>query len=190
MGTFPFILFGIKRDTFGGDLMLFLKIIIYIVLFTCCYLIGALIAKKYANRVSELKDFRNALNMFKTKIKFTYEPIPDIFKQICNSLDNSVGNVFKKASENMKYKTAEYAWVKAIEEQENLNLTKEDIDVLKNLGKLLGKVDIEGQTRDIELVESFLDTQIDKSEKEKATNEKLYKTLGIVCGFVLVIILI
>lgn len=170
--------------------MLFLKIIIYITLFISCYIIGLLISKKYTNRVEQLKDFKNALNIFKTKIRFTYEPIPDIFNQISGSLNNNVGNIFKKASENMKYKTAEHAWIKAIESQEVLSLTKEDAGILKTLGKLLGKTDIEGQTNEIELVESFLDTQIEKSEKERINNEKLYKTLGVVCGLVLVIVLV
>ena len=170
--------------------MLFLKIIMCITLFICCYLIGILISKRYTNRVVQLKDFRNALNIFKTKIRFTYEPVPDIFMQIGNNLNNNVGEVFKKASERMKYKTAGYSWEKTIEEKENLNLTKEDIDILKNLGKLLGKTDVEGQTSEIELVESFLDIQIEKSEKEKNRNEKLYKTLGVVCGLMLVIVLL
>ena len=170
--------------------MLFLRLIICFCIFISCYLIGLLIAKKYINRVIELKEFKNALNMFKTKIRFTHEPIPELFEQIANSLENNVGNIFRKASNYMKTKTAEYSWKKTLEEKESLSLTKEDIHVLKNLGKLLGKTDLEGQTNEIALVETFLEMQIDKAEEEREKNEKLYKTLGAVFGLVLVIILV
>ncbi len=49
--------------------------------FICSY-IGNLFSKKYTNRLAELKEMKNALNILKTKIRFTYEPIPEIFKQI------------------------------------------------------------------------------------------------------------
>lgn len=49
---------------------------------------------------------------------------------------------------------------------------------------------MEGQISEIELVSHFLDTQIEKAEKERTKNEKLYKTLGGIIGAVLFIILI
>ena len=66
----------------------------------------------------------------------------------------------------------------------------DDKDVLKKLGKLLGQTDVEGQISEIEVTENFLDMQIEKAEEERKKNQKLYKTLGIVTGLVLVIILL
>ena len=63
-----------------------------------------------------------------------------------------------------------------------MSLNEEDKNVVKNLGKLLGKTDIEGQLSQIDLTLSFLDGQIEKAEKEKEKNEKLYKTLGVMTG--------
>ena len=81
------------------------------------------------------------------------------------------------------------AWEEALEES-NTNMTKEDIEVLKNLSNLLGKVDIEGQVNEVELVENFLDTQIELAQEEKQRYVKMYKTLGITIGLAVVIILI
>ena len=69
-------------------------------------------------------------------------------------------------------------------------LEQEDKDILKNLGKLLGKTDIEGQLSEIELTSSFLDSQIKKAEQERERNGKLYKTLGVITGIGIVIVLI
>jgi len=168
--------------------MFLIKIIIYIALLGTSTLIGIMLSGKYTNRVTELKEFKNALNIFKTKIKFTYEPIPDVFKEMGELLKNNVGNIFKISSEYMQKETATYAWEKALTENKNLNLTKEDIKILLNLSKLLGKTDIEGQISEIELVDTFLNTQIEEAQKEKQKNEKLYKTLGITIGCAIVII--
>ena len=73
---------------------------------------------------------------------------------------------------------------------ENLNITNEDKLALSNLGKLLGKTDILGQINQIEMTEDFLEEQIRKAEKEMDKNEKLYRTLGMILGLTIVIILI
>jgi len=75
--------------------MLLVKILIYSFIFLSCSLIGILISKKYVNRVNELKEFKNALNIFKTKVRFTYEPIPEIFNQMSLNLIPNVANIFK-----------------------------------------------------------------------------------------------
>lgn len=166
-----------------------LKIFLYLIIFAISSWIGILYSKKYAYRVNELKKMKNALNICKTKMKFTYEPIPEIFKYIESNMDGNVKKVFQKACENIKNENAGEAWNKAIDNTE-LNISKEDKEVLKSLGKLLGKTSLEGQISEIELTSQFLDMQIKKAELEQNKNEKLYKTLGLVGGLGLVIILI
>ena len=65
-----------------------------------------------------------------------------------------------------------------------------NIGIIKNLGRLLGKTDIEGQLNEIKLVNNFLDTQIRTAEDEKNKNEQMYRTLGIVAGMTITILLI
>ena len=169
--------------------MLGIKIIIYSCIFLSCSAIGMLISKKYEERVKELKEFKNALNMFKTKIKFTYEPIPEIFEQISKQIHTNTGAIFKLASCNMEALTAGEAWNMAVDTN-ILNINEEDKSILKNLSKLLGQTDLEGQISQIELTSNFLDEQIVKAEKERLKSEKMYRTLGMVIGLAIVIILI
>ena len=168
--------------------MLGIKIIIYAFIFLTSSGIGMLISKRYEERVNELKEFKNALNMFKTKVKFTYEPIPEIFEEISKSLDSKPGKIFKLASINMKLVTAGEAWNMAVD-TELLNINEEDKSILKNLSKLLGQTDVEGQINQIDLTNNFLDEQIKKAENDRAKSEKLYRTLGMIIGLAIVIIL-
>ena len=138
--------------------------------------IGIIISNKYKNRVEDLKEIKRGLNIFETKIKYTYEPVPEIFKEISGNLKENIANIFINASRNMRKNTAKDAWDYAIEVS-NTSINKEDKEVIKGLGKLLGKTDLDGQVSQIELTDRFIDIQIEKAEKEYTKNEKLYKTL-------------
>ncbi len=150
---------------------------------------GILIAGKYTNRVKELKQMKTALNLFETKVKFTYEPIPKIFQDIGGRTQGMTARIFKTASEKMQEKEAGVAWIEALEAENNV-INREDKEVLKGLSNLLGKVDLEGQVSEIELVDNFLNTQIEKAEQESKKNEKMYKTLGVTAGLAIVVVLI
>ena len=91
-------------------------------------------------------------------------------------VNENVGKIFGLASEKMESIPAEEAWDKAIYETSN-NLLEKDKEILKELGKLLGQTDIEGQISQIKLVSDFLDMQIEEANMEKLKNEKLYRTL-------------
>lgn len=169
--------------------MIFIKVFILFCVFVACLKAGKIIAKRYSNRVVELKEMKNALNMFLTKIRFTYESVPECFDEIGYKMDGSIGKIFKTASENMRHDTAGNAWEEAIEKIET-SFTKEDKGIIKNLGRTLGQTDLEGQVSEIKLVQDFLNTQIELAEKEKDKNEKMYKTLGGVIGIAIGIILI
>lgn len=169
--------------------MFIFKGLILILIFSTSSLIGIFLSKKYTNRVKNLKEFKVVLNQFETKIKYTYETIPEIFKNISNNTNIEISKIFLNAVNKMKVEEAGIAWNEAIDNS-NIEINKEDKNVLKNLSKLLGKTNLEGQLSEIELTNTFLDKQIELAEKEKIKNEKLYKTLGICVGLVIVIILI
>ena len=124
--------------------MIFIKYIILGMILLGTSYIGILISKKYANRVKDLNEMRKGFNFFEEKIKFTYEPIPDVFEEISKKLTENIGEIFINASSNMKDMSAGESWERAIE-QSSTNMTKEDIDIVKGLAKMLGKTDIDGQ---------------------------------------------
>lgn len=156
--------------------MIVIKFVFLVIILVASAYIGIIISNKYKDRVIELKEVKKGLNIFETKIKYTYEPVPDIFNEISRNLKDNVANIFKIASKEMRNISAKLAWEKAVEEART-NMKKEDIEVIKGLGKLLGKTALEGQVNQIELTNKFLDEQIEIAKKEYAKNEKLYKTL-------------
>ena len=168
--------------------MQLIKYFILFLILVSSTLIGKFLSKKYVYRLEELEDIKNALNLLKTKIKFTYEPIPEVFEEISKNVNKNVGSIFTSAKEEMKDKTASEAWELAVEKTE-CNLKKEDKKIIKTLSKLLGQTDVEGQISQIEITEDFLEGQIKEADEERKKNEKLYTRLGTVLGLAIVIIL-
>lgn len=77
--------------------MYILKYFMLLMIFIASSLIGKFISKKYSYRLEELEKLKNSLNIFKTKIKFTYEPIPEIFNEIGSKISGNIGEIFNKA---------------------------------------------------------------------------------------------
>ena len=169
--------------------MIFFKYVLLGIIFLIASFIGINISKKYGTRLKELKEVQRALHIFEEKIKFTYEPIPDVFEDISKKCIKSIGDIFSQASQMMKLMSAGEAWENALNNS-NTKLTKDDLDVLKGMAKMLGKTDLDGQVSEIRLTEKFIDTKIEEAQIEKNKNEKLYKTLGVTAGLTLVIILV
>jgi len=156
-----------------------LKYVLLTGIFSLSTMIGSLISKMYENRVSELREFKNILNIMKAKIQFTYEPLAEIFKQISKENSTKVEKIIGKIANQIQYSNVNEAWSTCIQEAD-ISINQEDKNILKRLGKLLGQTDVEGQLSEIEVTESFLDTQIVKAEEDKRKNQKMYKTLGVI----------
>ena len=169
--------------------MIFFKYLLLIVIFSLSTAIGLIISKMYENRVNELKEFKSIFNIMKTKIKFTYEPLREIFLQISKDNNTKIEKIFGQMACQIQYEQVEKVWATAIQKAD-ISINQEDKNIIKKLGKLLGQTDVEGQISEIEVTENFLDMQIEKAEDEKKKNQKMYKTLGVVLGLVFVIILI
>lgn len=165
-----------------------LKILILFSIFGVCSGLGSLKAKTYDARVQELKKMKNALEVLKSKIEFTYEPIKEIFSEISKIVYSNEENVFAKTLESMWQNDLNQSWNTAVDG--NINLNKEDKSTVKMFGKLLGKTDKSGQINEINVTSKLIDGLIDKAEDEKNKNYKLFKTLGSVVGIGLCIILI
>ena len=111
--------------------MIILKSIVFVLIFCTTTLIGIIISNKYKSRVKELKEIKTALNVLETKMKYTYEPIAEIFNEISAGTNSNISNIFKNTVSNMYHHSAGDAWTNALDNT-NTNLNKEDISVLKN----------------------------------------------------------
>ena len=116
--------------------MIIIKIVSLFIIALLSSYAGIIISNKYKNRVLELKEIKRALNIFATKIKYTYEPIPEIFKQISENSNKNISQLFLKSVTNMENASASIAWEEAVDSFSG-NINKEDKQAIKTLSKLL-----------------------------------------------------
>lgn len=166
-----------------------MKIILGIAVVICSTQIGILLSKKYVYRLEELDELKNNFKIMENKIKYTYEPLEDIFSEVAEISSFSVKELFINTAKNIKQKGAEKAWKDEIKESD-LSLKKEDKNILKEFGNLLGKTNKEGQINQIQFVNTLLDRQIEKAKEDKSKNETVYKKLGLIFGIGIVVVLI
>ena len=169
-------------------MLFFIKYVMLLLILLISTQIGILKAKTYDNRVIYLKKFKNALEMMKSKIEFTYEPIKDIFEEISKIIYYEKENVFATTINMIGEKSVNESWNLAVEHENNFN--NEDKSTIKMFGKLLGKTDKAGQINEINVTSKLVDDLIEKAESEKDKNYKLFKTLGLVIGIGTCIILV
>ena len=116
--------------------MQILKYLSLFLIFIFSFFIGKYMSKQYIDRLAELEEIKKALNIFKSKIKFTYEPIPEIFEEISSNVSCNISKIFVNSIKKMNTDTASIAWQKSIDEYQG-NLNQEDRQTIKTLAKLL-----------------------------------------------------
>ena len=161
--------------------MIVIKGILLVLIIVTSSLIGNIKSKTFQKRYLELKKFKSGLGIFKSKLEFTYEPVNEIFTDISKLVYEDEENIFKRFTENND-------WNLAVDTQNNFN--NADKEVAKNLGKMLGRLDKSGQLNEINLVDSFIDKQIENAFEVMKKNEKLYKVLGRSAGIAIAIMFI
>lgn len=167
--------------------MILIKLIIFSLIIMLTTKLGLLKVSMFRKRLEELQKFKSALTFMKTKIEFTYEPIKDVFENISEIIYENKDNVFKncKCSTNDFFKQ----WKESICIYNNV-LKNDDIQIIRNFGKMLGKTDKNGQISEIDLTVNLIEKQINDAENILFKNEKLYKTLGLTSGIGICIILV
>ncbi|MDF2988174.1 MAG: stage sporulation protein [Eubacterium sp.] len=168
------------------------KIIGSIVLICSTSLIGFALAADCSKRPRTLRELQALLQMFENEISYLSNLLSEAFMRIYENSNVEAAIIFRTAASNLETSgvTADEAWERSIEENcSKLSLNKEDKAILVTFGKMLGNSDLEGQLNNIKLVSSQLKLQEIKSEEMKRKNEKMYRSLGVLSGLAVTIIL-
>ena len=120
--------------------MIVVKLIDIALIISICGYLGFSKSHKFYIRVKNLKDIKNSLNIFKSKIEFTYEPIKDIFEEISKVVYQDKENIFKMFCENINSNDTSILWNDVVENSK-MEFSKDDKEIIKMLGKMLGKTD-------------------------------------------------
>ncbi|MCL1935558.1 MAG: stage III sporulation protein AB [Defluviitaleaceae bacterium] len=155
-------------------------------------LLGTYFGNIYGFRVKDLKEIRKALVILKSEIDYTQSPLHHAAFNISEKLSMPISKIFKEFSNLLKEKVfPPIALEKSFSKYaSDTYLTTDDFYQLNSFGKTLGYLDKNLQISTINLTISYLDERIEEQMLIYLKNKKLYQTLGILSGLLVVVVLI
>lgn len=163
------------------------------VLMGCGYL-GILFALSYKKRVSQLVEFEQILKLLEFDIDFLTVPLAESFEKISKNCSGAVRDMVVYIKERLTadrcidmQKLWERGFLRFADE---IFLTEEDKKILLDFSKSLGCGDRECEKNNIKITLKRLKIAEEEAREIAKTNVKMYRGLGFLAGFFIVIILI
>lgn len=170
------------------------KIIGSIIVLLSSGFLGFVLSSDCRKRPQQLRELQAMLIMFENRISYLSDVLAEAFGTISRTSKSPVAVFFRNTAEKLaesKGCSSLRAWESAVRENiKRTSLNREDEEILVSFGKLLGSSELEGQIRNIRLTLEQLRLQEKKAEESRARNEGMYRSLSILGGIAIVIVLI
>lgn len=171
--------------------MIFIKIIISIVILFITSYIGIEMAGALRSREEILTDMITFLRLVQNEMMYMLNSLPTAYEMSRQRLNTELKNVLGAISLDM----SEFG-VEKIDASitNNINsikcLNDYDKEIIISTLKNLGRSDLESQYNIIENGITIINKQIKEANEIKNKNSKVYKTVGVITGLMIVIIFI
>jgi stage III sporulation protein AB len=170
-----------------------LKIAASIIIVICCGLLGLIKANCYVQRVREIGMLKAALVQLETEVIHFSSFISEAMAKVGKSLQGPWKAFFYKVAQELNDKT-EYTvgecWKKNLDYyKKHFFIGESEYEILVRFGEKLGTSDRESQRKYFELVQQQLHVEEKKAEQLCSKYERMYRSLGILCGLAIAIIL-
>lgn len=156
-------------------------------------LIGFYQAARYANRPRQIRQLIQALQRLETEIGYGFTPLPDALLRISRQLAEPLASLFGKAAEQLEGDvrlTAQESWQRAVEEiWPKTAMNETERDAVRQLGFSLGISDRADQSKHLRLAMSQLQAEEQTARDEQSRYEKMWKSLGVLAGALIVILM-
>ncbi len=171
--------------------MIFFKIIISIAILCITSYIGIEMASALKSREEILTDYITFLRLLQNEMIYMANSLPTSFEIARQRLNSSLKDVIGAIALDM----SEYGTDKIdISITNNVNTLEElddyDKDIIISTMKNLGRSDIDSQNNIIENTICIVEKQIKEANVNKVKNSKVYKTIGVITGLIIVVIFI
>ncbi|MCL2603683.1 MAG: stage III sporulation protein AB [Defluviitaleaceae bacterium] len=155
--------------------------------------LGFYYAAQEAQRALDLLEFKKALMVLSSEIEYMRTPLPVAAVNIGKRAERWVGPMFTRFGELLALsegETAYQVWMKVITEvKDGTHLAQEDWKVVEGFGKTLGYLDRQMQQNAIRYAVDYIDEKAAGLQQQADKNRKMYRSLGIIGGLLLAVVL-
>lgn len=169
-----------------------MKLLGAVLITICCGWFGFSLSASHKKEEQHLRQLISALEYMQCEIQFRLSSLPELCQQTANICGKgAVRNFFLALSDELNQQiTAEVQPCLHAALDRTPKLTQITRECIEELGKSLGKFDLDGQISGFEAVKAFCKERLDRHCAGKDEQRRSYQTLGICAGAALVIILI
>lgn len=155
-------------------------------------LIGVRLSSKLGGRVAELEAVLHMLEELSVQIRYRALPVYELLERLrANSSLQRLRFIDCICAELEGTRDFDHAWQQGVARSvPQSSMNKDDIEVLLAIGSSLGKSDIDGQLSAIELHSATVRARLQQASEERAKKGKLYRSLGVLAGIGISIMLI
>ncbi|MCL2399236.1 MAG: stage III sporulation protein AB [Defluviitaleaceae bacterium] len=144
-------------------------------------------------RLQDLLEFKKALLILKSEIEYVATPLPEAMANISVRTTKPISLIFEHYSQSLKNnsegETAYQLWIASIKIHKQKSFLKDDDwEIIENFGKTLGYLDKQMQVDTITFTTDYIDAQVSKLQEINEKNQRMYRSLGVVGGILLLVI--
>ena len=156
------------------------------------FFIGLAARQGMRRQVDLLRQLRLALELMQGEMELHGPPVAELFDTVGRQMDGPVGSLFRGASVEMSAVTGRppQTAMRMILEQEPSLLGQEETGLLLELCGCLGRYDLGGQSRALELYKRRLDSMVSEAEKLLRRRARSSMTASVCAGLALIVILL
>ena len=164
--------------------MICLFVIILLTSFGGMYFSAAL-----KNRVTALKRINYMLEEIYIMLKYRSATVYEIAEALSHDERFSEFGFLREVSFSSE-RPFQQSWCEAVEKNIPMGINKSDSELLMNIGRQLGTSGLEGQISAVRLWQAELDPVISAAQEEYSRKAKLYRSLGVLSGVFIAIMLV
>lgn len=156
-----------------------------------CGSVGFCMAAQHRAEERSLRNLTNILEFMECELRYKLTPLPELCRQVAAAFPQVPGSFFAELSTVIDSQTTpdmESCVREAI--SANRNLPEATRKILEDLGKTIGRFDLEGQLKGLFAVHNECKRNLDLLENDRESRLRSYQTLGLCAGAALAILLI
>lgn len=164
-----------------------------IILIVATTSIGLYLSNRFEKRPKHIRDFENALQILEAEITYSQAPLQVAFQTLSNQLPKPLQQFFSSLNEDMLLGELDFItlWEQAVKRlAKEASYKKNEIEIIRQFGYSLGQHDYLQQQKQIKLALTHLDRELENAIEEQSKYSKLSKTLGVLSGVFIVLLLI
>jgi len=153
---------------------------------------GMEIAKAFSERPKQLRQLKSALQSLEAEIMYGHTPLHEAARRLSEQLQQPLSIFFASFSKKLMTEdtTVKDAWTTCLDDiWKKTAMKKPELEIMKQFGETLGRHDRISQQKQILLTLTHIEREEQEARDIQMKYEKMIKSLGVLSGLLIVILL-